>query len=344
MKYVEKAEDLRKKGFFKESLSLWSKIYRKAIKDKNPSLTLDALIALADLERIRGKFDSSIEHYNEAVELSEVLENDLSRADSLSGLALCHKAKGNWKEGLSLIRKSRKIYEKNKDIKGIAFTFWAEGTVWRVGGRIKKSLESFQTALQIFKRLRYLSATGYTYCGLGGSSRIAGYFSASLNFYKKANQIFQKTEDRFGTAYSYCGIGNAYRMLSDLNRAEDNFKKALALYKEVGDTVSSSYTLWSLAMNSLMMEFNGENSKSFQLPMNYLMLAEKNFKKCSDPRGLIYCNITKAMIYHLKGKKNMSKELLLRASELAKQYDFLIERKYAMGLLNGKYTVPCNIP
>lgn len=344
-KYIEQAENFRNKGFFKKSIKLWHKIYKKCIQKNNPMLTIDSLIALGDLSRIIGKFNKSIDYYKEALELSEILEYNTYIADSISGLALSYKGIGKWKESLKFIKKARRIYERNIDKKGIAFTLWAEGAIWRFGGRIKKSLDSYEKALQIFKKLKDISALGYTYCGLGGSSRIKGNFSESLKFYRKANEIFKKTEDKFGTAYSYCGIGNAFRMMNNLKEAEKNFNKALSIYKKIGDIVSSSYTLWSLALTKLISEYKSKKqNKNYQEAFKFVLLAEKNFKKCNDPRGLIYCKIIKAMIHYLKYNRIIGKKILIEAINSAKNYDFILEEKYAQGILNDKYTVPYNIP
>lgn len=343
--YVKKAEDLRSKGFFKESLKIWLKIYREGLRNNDPELTLDSLIALGDLNRIMGKFNKSLEFYNEASEIAEILGNERALADSLSGVALCYKAIGNWKEGLKLIRKARKIYEKNKDKKGIAFTLWAEGAIWRFGGRIKKSLDNFKKALAQFQNLKDKIALGYTYCGLGGSSRVNGNFLDSMKYYEKANKIFKEIKDRFGTAYSYCGIGNAFRMLNELKEAEENFEKALKIYREIGDIVSSSYTLWSLAITKLIDEYKKKKkTKDYKEAYDLILLAENNFKKCKDPRGLIYCKITKAMIYYLNDNITRGEKILKVAFENARDYDFTLEKNYAQGILSGKYRVPFNIP
>ncbi|MCS7164201.1 MAG: tetratricopeptide repeat protein [Thermodesulfovibrio sp.] len=334
---AEKAEQLRLKGYFKESLKLWKKIYIKAVKNHDTTLTVDCLIVLGDLNRILGDFKNSEIYYNEAIELSDALDNKISKADALSGLALSKKATGNWKEALKLIRKARKIYEDNKDKRGIAFTFWAEGTIWRFGGRIKKSLQYFYKALTLFKKLKDKQGLGYVCCGIGGSSRVYGNYKDSMKYYKMANQIFTKIKDRFGIAYSFCGIGNAYRMVNDLENAEKNFKKALEIYRKIGEIVSSSYTLWSMAMINIL-------RKQYKTALQYIKNAEKNFKKCNDPRGLIYCKLQRGMIYYMSRKKYLAKKYFSEAFNESEKYDFALEKKYAQNLLTGKYTQPYNIP
>lgn len=336
-KIIEKAEQLRMNGYFKESLQLWKKIYKKAVENNDVELALDCLIVIGDLNRILGDFKNAEIHYTESIELSDILNNKIAKADALTGIALSKKATGQWRVALKLIRKARKIYENNKDKKGIAFTFWAEGVTWRFGGKIKKSLQSFYNALSLFKKLKNNQSLGYIYCGLGGSSRVYGNYKDSMQYYRIANKIFNKIKDRFGIAYSFCGIGNAYRMIKDFKNAEKNFKKAMNIYSKIGDIVSSSYTLWSMAMINIL-------KGQYAVALQYIKNAEKNFKKCNDPRGLIYCKLQRGIIHYLNRRKKFAIKYFLEAFNEAKKYDFALERKYAQSLLKGKYIQPYNIP
>ncbi|WP_028842249.1 tetratricopeptide repeat protein [Thermodesulfovibrio yellowstonii] len=334
---IKKAEQLRMNGYFKESLKLWKKIYKKAVKNNDVELGLDCLIVIGDLNRILGNFKNAELYYSESIELSDILNNKIAMADALTGLALSKKAMGQWRDALKLIRQARKIYERNKDKKGIAFTFWAEGAIWRFGGRIKKSLQSFYKSLTLFKKLKNNQSLGYVYCGLGGSLRVYGNYEDSMRYYRMANQIFNKIKDRFGMAYSFCGIGNAYRMIGDYKNAEKNFKKAINIYSGIGDIVSSSYTLWSMAMINIL-------RKKYAVALQYIKNSEKNFKKCKDPRGLIYCKLHRGIIHYLNRKKFFAIKYFSEAFNETQKYDFALEKKYAQSLLKGKYTQPYNIP
>ncbi|MCS7215176.1 MAG: tetratricopeptide repeat protein [Thermodesulfovibrio sp.] len=336
-KIAEKAEQLRLKGYFRESLKLWKKIYKKAVKNHDTTMIVDCLIVLGDLNRILGDFKNAEFHYSEAIELSDALNNKIAKADALTGFALSKKATGQWREALKLIRKARKIYENNKDKKGIAFTFWAEGAIWRFGGRIEKSLQNFHKSLTLFRKLKENQSLGYVYCGLGGSSRIYGNYENSMRYYRMANKIFNNTGDRFGIAYSYCGIGNAYRMMNDIENAENNFKIAIKIYNNIGDIVSSSYTLWSMAMLDIL-------RKKYTEALRYIKNAEKNFKKCNDPRGFIYCKLQRGMIHYMKRRKNLANKYFYEALYEAKKYDFALEKRYAQNFIKGNYTLPYNIP
>jgi hypothetical protein len=134
-------------------------------------------------------------------------------------------------------------------------------------------------------------------------------------------------------------------MLDDIKEAEKNFKKAIKIYEEIGDIVSSSYTLWSMAMLEILKTYRSKkNKKDYTNAIKYIHKAEKNFKKCNDPRGLIYCILLRGMINYLKGKRSIGKKIFKKAYEKTKTFDFALEKKYAEKLLNGKKLIPYNIP
>ena len=112
---IERAEKFRESGDFKESLRLWKKIYQGSLKKMDSYLALDSIIALADIYRIMGSFKKSEKFYLEALDVAEGLDDELSFADALTGLALSKKAVGHWKEALKIVRKARLVYQKNKD-------------------------------------------------------------------------------------------------------------------------------------------------------------------------------------------------------------------------------------
>lgn len=99
-KLIEKAEKLRKDGLFKDSLRLWKKIYKNALKSSDISITLDALIALGDLSRILGNFKNAIVYYEEAFEVAQALKDEICQADALVGIALSKKRR--WDSGRNL--------------------------------------------------------------------------------------------------------------------------------------------------------------------------------------------------------------------------------------------------
>jgi tetratricopeptide (TPR) repeat protein len=325
---IRQAETLREKSKYKDSLMLLKKALFNSKRHGILDGVLDSTIAMADIYRMTGNFDMAVKNYEDALEASEALGNKLTAADCMVGIGLSLRAMGMWRDAIRFISAARKIYKKEKDKKGIAFSLWAEAGALRVAGDIAGAIKKFNESKNIFLGAKDTSGVAYSLCGLGGTHRIAGKFKESMNYYKQANEIFRNLKDKFGIAYSHCGIGNAFRMVDNYRDALRHFEKATALYEDIGDVVSYSYTLWSLAnVHKMKMDFTSA--------MLYIKKALRNFKKTKDPRGIIYCNLTLGEIMFMEGKKGVAGKKFLSALQSAEGYDFKLEKCHAQMLLTA---------
>lgn len=319
---IRQAELLREKAEYKDSLMLFKKALSISKRHGILDGALDSTIAMADIYRMTGNFDKAIKNYEDALEACEALGNKLTAADCMVGIGLSLRAMGIWKEAVRFISGARGIYEKKKDIRGIAFSLWAEAGALRVAGDITKAIKKFKKSKDIFSRAGDKSGVAYALCGLGGTHRISGKFKESLDYYKQANEIFKVLKDRFGTAYSHCGIGNAFRMLDKYSDALKHFNGATVIYENIGDIVSYSYTLWSLA-NVYKMEGDFDNARL------YIKKALRNFRRTKDPRGIIYCGLTLGEIDFMEGKRGVAEKRFLSALVSAATHNFKLEKCHA---------------
>lgn len=317
-----RAEELREKSRYRQSMTLFKKGLAGYAKIHDDEGTYRCLLALGGLYRMVGDFDLASKNYEEAIDLARAAMSPVEVADAEVGLGLSLRAQGKWREAIRLIGKSGKIYEKQNDCHGIAFTLWAKAGALRIKGDIIEAIKTFKESYEAYRSMKDSQGTGYCLCGIGGASRIAGRFRDSLKFYVAANGIFSSSRDTFGRAYSYCGIGNAYRMLGDYKNAFTYFSKATRLYKKIGDKVSYAYTLWGLGTAYKM---TGDYKKA----RSSFTKAKQFFKKTKDPRGLIYCELGSGEIALIEGKNSLAGKYLLSAMEGSTDYGFAVEKCYA---------------
>lgn len=321
-RFFDKAESLRKKCLYKESLIFFKKALKGFLFAKDNAGTFRSYLAIGDVYRMVGNFTLAVKSYHSAIDISESNNYSAMKADASVGLALSMRGLGNWKDALFYINKAKNYYSKNRDIEGLAFSLWAEAGTYRIKGDIKKAIETYLESKKLFQSIKDRYGIGYCICGIGGASRIAGKFADSMKYYKSANKIFTDLKDKFGIAYSYCGIGNAYRMSLNFKKAFEFFNRASKIYEKIGDIVSYSYTLWGIGTSHKMLG-NYEEANIF---INKAFL---NFTKTKDPRGIIYCNLAKGEILLLKGKKYLAEKYIEKSLNDAVRYNFAVEKCYA---------------
>jgi len=324
---VARAEVLKEKSFYLQSLKLFKKAFLgyKQINDLDGMSY--CMLSLGNINRIVGNFNLATKSYTDAIKLAGRLRDTVLAADARVGLGLSLRAQGRWREAIKHISTSRRIYKEKNDREGLAFTFWAEAGALRVKGQIRKAIKTFKASLEIFRTLKHKPGIGFSLCGLGGTSRVAGKISDSLMYYTRANKLFTALKDTFGIAYSHCGMGNAYRMTGDYKRALTHFKKAVRQYKKIGDMVSYSYTVWSLGTTYKMM---GSYKKARDC-FNKSMLI---FKKTKDPRGIIYFMLGLGELDFLEGRKGRALRRLQAALAEAGRYRFAVEKCHATVIIS----------
>jgi tetratricopeptide (TPR) repeat protein len=324
---IDRAEKLKEKSSYLQSLKLFKKAFQGYAKIGDPEDMLHCMLSLGDIYRMLGNFDHAAKNYSEAIKLARKHRETIWVADASVGLGLSLRAQGKWKDALKLIRASRRTYQGRGDREGFAFSLWAEAGTLRIKGRISEAIKIFGDSRKLFKNLENRQGIGFCLCGLGGTSRVAGLFSDSLKYYTAANRLFSHIEDVFGTAYSYCGIGNAYRMMRDYKSALASFAKAIRLYKKIGDRVSYAYTLWSLGTTHKMME-------NFKEARDNFIKAMLLFKKTRDPRGIIYCRLGLGELDFLEGREAIAMRQLNSALFESIKNSFAIEKCHAKTILS----------
>lgn len=323
---IQKAEQARWASKYETARKIYKILLKKrdlAIADRG-----DALLGLADVERIRGYFPEALRHYQEAEKLWHSL-SPVSVVDAQVGWALAARASGQPRPALQKLWKALKYYQKEKDLEGEAFVHWALGGTLRIAGDMKKGLQELLIALRLFKKLKNSEGLSYTCCALGGIYRMLGDYAASGRYYREANRQMRHRGDTFGIAYSYCGLGNVERMAGRFKKALPFYKKAEKLYSTIGDRVSYAYTLWSLGTTYKMLGQYSQAHWAFHK-------ADNLFKKTGDTRGRIYALLGHAEVEFLKNRQPKGISWWKQAKRVADSSHYVWEKLHAESLNGGR--------
>ncbi|HVZ79548.1 MAG TPA: tetratricopeptide repeat protein [bacterium] len=323
---LRQAEEERSSSHFAHA----ARIYKKL--SAHPRLdALDraqALLGLADMERIQGDFQDSLRHYAQGARTLRTKDPALYW-DAQVGWALAARACGRPMEALAILQKAQAFYKKEKDPGGEAFSHWALGGTWRIAGNMKKGLQELLIALRAFKKLRDPEGIAYTCCALGGIFRMLGRYDESGKYYREANRRMRQRKDTFGIAYSYCGLGNVERMNDRFRQALPFYKKAEKLYGTIGDRVSYAYTLWSIGTTHKMLGEYPQAILAFHQ-------ADDLFRKTGDTRGRIYALLGFAEVRFLQKHRNKGMDSWRQAKRIADQSHFTWENLHVRALTGGK--------
>jgi len=320
----EKAEKARGKSQFETARRTYKTLLRSSLTQAEKA---DALLGLADVERIRGYFPDALSHYRQAGQLFKNID-PTTQLDAQVGWALSARASGQPWPALKELSKALIQYKNQKDLQGEAFTRWALGGTWRIAGDMKKGLKELLFALKLFKKIKDSEGLSYTCCALGGIYRMLGQYDLSGRYYKEANKRMRQRKDTFGIAYSYCGLGNVERMAGRFKQALPFYQKAEKLYSTIGDRVSYAYTLWSLGTTHKLLGQYTQSHRAFYK-------ADNLFKKTGDTRGRIYALLGHAEIEFIKGHTNKGHQWWKTAKKVSDQSHYLWEKLHVNSIKGG---------
>jgi tetratricopeptide (TPR) repeat protein len=320
----EKAEKARAKSKFETARKTYLTLLRSPLAKEEKA---DALLGLADVERIRGYFPEALKHYRQAGLLFKTID-PTAQLDAQVGWALAARASGQPREALQELKKALIQYQKQNDIQGEAFTRWALGGTWRIAGNMKKGLKELLLALHLFKKTKNAEGLSYTCCALGGLYRMLGQYDLSGRYYQEANKKMRQRKDTFGIAYSYCGLGNVERMANRFQQALPFYQKAEKLYATIGDRVSYAYTLWSLGTTYKLLGHPTQAHTAFNQ-------ADKLFITTGDTRGRIYALLGHAEVEFIKGDRAKGLNWWRAAKKVSDQSQYPWEKLHVASLKGG---------
>ncbi len=321
----DEAEKARSLSQFETARKIYTTLLHSVLMKEEKA---DVLLALADVERIRGYFPEALSHYRQADRLFGTID-PTAQLDARVGWALSARASGNPWAALKELKKALARYQKQNDIQGEAFTHWALGGTWRIAGDMKKGLKELLLALNLFKKIKNTEGISYTCCALGGIYRMLGKYDLSGRYYREANKRMRQRKDTFGIAYSYCGLGNVERMAGRFKQALPFYQKAEKLYGTIGDRVSYAYTLWSLGTTHKLLGQNTQAHRAF-------FQADKLFKSTGDTRGRIYALLGHAEIAFIQENSIQGLKWWKEAKKVSDQSHYLWEKLHVSSLKEGK--------
>ncbi len=282
---------------------------------------LDAMLAIADLFRVLGRFSDSRKFYNKTAGfLKNKNDDNVDRyfLDCLIGDALCDKCEGKYKLALSKLNKTIKLAKNQKDADALGFIHWHIGMIYRFLGALNKSKKHLEISLATHKKINDLNGVGFSLCGLGGLLRASGRLEDSLKLYTRANKIFKKNRDAYGRAYSFCGMANAYKASDKIKKAISYYGFSEPLYIKTKDLSSLAFVYKGLA--GCYLKTGCKILSDF-----YFAKSLKFFKKSQDTRGLLSLYLERLSRKN-DGELYKKAKMLAEANNLKNEIGYL--RKY----------------
>lgn len=192
----------------------------------------------------RGTATSAMESWNESLELSTRLHDDLSCASALSSMGRIHLDRGDREAATHFYRQSLATLERLDFQHGIAVAHNNLGLVHKMENDFDAAEHCFRTSLRIWEELG--EAEQYRAFALSNLSDILtskGNFESAIELGLQSLEIRKRLGNPAEIALSYYRLAYIYRTQGDLGRATDYAEKSLEKRRALGDKNSLGYSL-----------------------------------------------------------------------------------------------------
>lgn len=292
-----------------------------------------ALLQLGDILRQCEMFSESSKKYSEGGRVAKsLLGNDAAKrlpADSMIGIALCHRAMGRYRQCLHLLNQALTAAHKRRDRDASSYLCWAIGTTHRFAGNLRPAEKYLRQSLMEYQRLGDVSGVAYARAGLGGTLRMRGLAHESGILYRQAHKTFRHLNDLFGVAYTWCGQSNAARLRHQFPKALGLMNRAANLYMTLGQKGPLGFVLWSRA------QLLAETGKA-DAALRDLKRAKRLFSNVKDHRGLVYVALGFGEVYR-RLKPTLARSYFATAHRRARQLSLPLERAHAERRLYDRF-------
>jgi signal transduction histidine kinase/DNA-binding response OmpR family regulator len=178
------------------------------------------------------------EFANQAINLSDSLDYDMGRLESLNLLGLYFYTISDYQKALNLHEQALAISERINYAKGQSESHYYIGNIYREKGNYSKTLVHHNKALEIQKFIGDSSGIARIYNSIGIVYRIQGDYPKALEYCQKSLRIKKQIGDRYDLSTVYNNIGSIYYYQNNYPKALDYYNRSLKISEEINDEIA----------------------------------------------------------------------------------------------------------
>jgi len=221
------------------------------------STKVDLMIAMAQAYQAV-KFDSSIYHSQQAVNLAEKINYLKGIADANKQMAIVHFYNADMRESQQCNARAISIYNRLKDYKGIGAIINNIGIICENRGDYEQALKYYHLGVSFRIRAGDIKGLGGSYNNIGTVYSDMGQHAESLRYLFRSLLMREMMHDKDGAAKVMGNIAGNYFSMNNLKEAKLYAMRGLRIYREQGIPDGMFQTLTVLGGVSLRQKNLGE--------------------------------------------------------------------------------------
>jgi tetratricopeptide (TPR) repeat protein len=181
-----------------------------------------------------GRYDRAIDHYQEAVAISEEIGDQRVLGGTLASMAHVYRRLARFDEALDCLHRSLALRQATDDPRGEAITLNRLGSVYRDLGRLDESLDHLRRSLDLRQRIGDRHGQGFGLHSLAVTYEALGQVDTALDHYRRCVEAHREVGNLAGEAQGLDCFAKLLRPAGDEPAARAAWEQALVIYERIG--------------------------------------------------------------------------------------------------------------
>ncbi|UCE74368.1 MAG: tetratricopeptide repeat protein [Methanomassiliicoccales archaeon] len=208
---------------------------------------LAVMAKLGEIFAITGKWDLSLEYHDNALVLSEKIDNKLEKARAYRSKGHIKQNKWEYESALKNFKLGLSLSKNISDIHGMADTYRGMGRVFWRKGEFERAIEYYEKSLSLTKEVEDEKTMATTYIEMGNVYSELGEWEKAIEYQTNSLKILEKNMDFYEIGRSYNNIGVTYARKGDTEKAIEQFEKSIEFSNKTGNIRMAGWALFNAA-------------------------------------------------------------------------------------------------
>jgi tetratricopeptide (TPR) repeat protein len=279
-----------------------------------PRAHAHALRLVGVVERERGHLDAASPYLNQAAEMFAEIGDQHWLGTVSHEIGIVHVKRGEADEAVAALSRSAAIFSRLGEHRAQSLSNHELGIMYREQGRFDQALTSFTEALPRLRDCGDRSSQAWCLHETGIVHRECGRFSEALAAHQESREIFTNVRSPRGQAYSFLETGSVYFDVGQLGDCLSVASRAMALFLEIGEDFGRGYALYQLGAAH-------RRFGHYRLARAHLADSLALFRRGGVRRGQAYALREFALIHHDQGRSERALVMLDRALSAFREID-----------------------
>ncbi|WP_229641857.1 CHAT domain-containing protein [Waterburya agarophytonicola] len=258
-----KAEQQRQQGKWQNSIETWNQLLVIAQQADAKKLQAIALLAIGVDYKELRQYQEALKHYDEASSLFRQVNYPLGESGAFNNMGEVHRNIGQYQEALKYYDLALAIFREIDDRSLEATALNNIGLTLHTIGKIQEALNYYNQVLVIRQEINDPDGEAGVLNNIGGVYESIGQYEEALKYFSQASAIYREIKHYYEEGLSLNNIGEIYRKIGQYEEALKYFSQALAIRRKIKDSDGEAKSLNSIGVIAQYMGLTEEALKYY---------------------------------------------------------------------------------